>query len=348
MKISKELKVGALGLLALTLFVLGMNYLKGLSMFSKNRVFYTYFDDSKGLLRGASLYLNGFGIGKVTNMELDSKTRKIKIQVTVGEKVDIPKDSKIVLFSEGVMGPTSLKVKLGESATFIQEEGVLGSELEGTLMENVQTQIDPIKMQVEILSKQLNQIARWANYTLDSTGSRNTIVNILNNADASVANVKGVSESFDDVIKRIDEAVISINQLIASTNRVVSNVDANKANINETMNSINRTMQNVEYISDSLAKATNEIRVLVEEVKGTLENISQITAGIQNGEGSVGKLLKDEGLYSNTTGAVEKLNIAIADVDSLLNEIKANPKKYLNVKVVVFERRPRKGEGTKD
>lgn len=348
MKISKELKVGALGLLALTLFVLGMNYLKGLSVFSKNRIFYTYFDDSKGLLRGASLYLNGFGIGKVTNMELDSKTRKIKIQVTVGEKVDIPKDSKIVLFSEGVMGPTSLKVKLGESATFIQEEGVLSSELEGTLMENVQTQIDPIKMQVEILSKQLNQIARWANYTLDSTGSRNTIVNILNNADASVANVKGVSESFDDVIKRIDEAVISINQLIASTNRVVSNVDANKANINETMNSINRTMQNVEYISDSLAKATNEIRVLVEEVKGTLENINQITAGIQNGEGSVGKLLKDEGLYSNTTGAVEKLNIAIADVDSLLNEIKANPKKYLNVKVVVFERRPRKGEGTKD
>lgn len=348
MKISKELKVGILGLLAITLFILGMNYLKGLSVFSKNKVYYTYFDDTKGLLRGGNLYFNGFAIGKVTNMELDMKTKKIKVEITVKEKLDIPKDSKVIIFSEGVMGPTSMKLALGKSANLLEEEGVIASELEGTLMENMQTQIDPIKMQVELLSKQLNQIAHWANYTLDSTGSRSAIISILDNANASVANVKVVSDQLDDVITKINNAVASIDQLAASANRVVVNVDENKSNINGTMSSINGAMENVKYISDSLATATNEIRKLVAEVQGSLENVKKITNGIQNGEGSAGKLLKDEGLYTNATGAVDKLNMAVTDIDSLINEIKANPKKYLNVKVVVFERRPRKGEEIKE
>lgn len=345
-KLSNEVKVGIIGLIVLSMLIYGLNFLNGSSYFNKSLTLFSEYPNAKGLKKGAAIYYNGIMIGKVKDLRLNTKTYGAVAELHITEDIKIPKDSKSVIFSEGIMGPVSIRLELGESTTMVADKGTLTAEIEGTLTENLEGKVDPIRMQVEVLSKQLNNIASWVNYTLDSTGSRNTLIHILDNANESATNVRDVSRDLDDVIAAVNKTVNSINDLANSATSVVRNVEDNKGMINNSMAKIDGTIDNVKYISDSLARATVEIRklayeaqIMIDQVKASLENVKQITAGLEKGEGSAGKLLKDDALYLNTKNTIARLDSAVQSVDGLLNEIKANPRKYLNVKVVVFERK---------
>lgn len=349
LKISNEIKVGIIGLITLALLVYGMNFLKGTSLVNKSTTLYVDYDNVGGLLKGASVLYNGYTIGKVNNLSLDAKTHKIRAEIIIQEDMGIPNDSKAIIYSAGLMGPIAIRLDMGKSEKVVEDEGTIEGGLEGTMTENLENKVDPIRMQVEVLSKQLNNIAGWVNYTLDSTGSRNTILEILDNANASTESVKGVTKDLDKVIAGVNKAVESVNLLANSTNNVVSNLDNNKGNINSSIAKLDGTMTNVKSLSDSLAMVTKDIKRLMAEaqtavaqVQSSLDNVKGITAGLQNGEGSAGKLLKDDALYANAKNSIARLDSAVITVNNLLEEIKANPKKYLNVKVVVFENKHNK------
>lgn len=351
LKLSNEIKVGIIGIIVLSLFVYGMNYLKGTSLVSKATTIYAEYEDAQGLLRGASIYYNGYRIGKIMELSLDPKTHRIRAEIRIEEEnMEIPANSQAMIFSEGVMGPMSIKLNMGNSPKMLANEGIIEGVVEegmfagiknagtGTLEEAKRVLKSADSTTIADLKVKLNNItANVDGMVAEARGSA-----MIANANSATARVNDITKDVKGATQDLDKIIASVNAMITSLNGVI---ESNKP-------AINGSMSNAKKITDSLALATSEIRKIAKQAENSLaqlnvslENVKSITTGLQNGEGSAGKILKDDALYANAKNSVARLDSAMQTVDDLLKAIKANPKKYLNVKVVVFERKPKVEEG---
>jgi phospholipid/cholesterol/gamma-HCH transport system substrate-binding protein len=345
LQISREIKVGVVGLITLGLLLYGLSLLKGSSLVGKDFVLNSYYDNVNGLKKGGFVLYRGMQVGRVSDMALDPKLGKIRVELEISQPIDIPTDTRATIFSPSVMSDPAVRLDFGGSSKNLATGNTIKDSLEGGLVANFQSQIDPIRKEAEVLSKQLNQIAGWVNHTLpDSNQSQNSIRGILDNANSSVANIKDVSGRFDEVLVKVNKAIASIEGLAGSAKNVVENIDGNKGNINGTISKLDATMSNIEQFSDTLAVATEEIRVTLLEAKKTIANLTSISQSIKDGNGSIGMLMKDKKLYENANSSVSKLDSAVSGINQLIQNINKHPKDYLNVnaKVVVFERKDKK------
>ena len=296
---TKSILIGVSFIIAMVLFVWGFNFLKGKSLLNNQFEFYTMYDNSKGLLPGDIVTINGMQVGTVSSLEFHpSKNGTIVVEFTTDNGLNIP-DNSVVKLSSSLMGSVSLNLVLGNSNTFAKNGDTLMSAVDNGTMDLITETIMPLKDKIETLSVSLNTLTVNLNDLLNQELKTN-----INN---------GVS-SFASSMNNIEIISSDLQQL----------VDSKDGKLTMVVNNLETITDNFGVVSDSLKRI--DYNRLVLSLENCLTEFNTLMTGINNGEGSAGLLVKDDSLYYN-------LNESVATLQSILEEIKANPKK---IKLSVF------------
>lgn len=301
MKFSREFKTGILVIAASVILILGYNFLKGTSLFKEERIFFVKYDNVEGLMPEASVTVNGLQVGKVKQIFISEESR----DVTVSFMVDSPnfhfsKTSEIQLYNPGLIGGKALAVfpdydnlqmaKAGDTLIGIMEKG---------MMEIVADKVIPLGDDLGNTIARLDTLLMGLNEVMDEKGKEH---------------LRSSFENIDDTMASLSKATTSINTLL----------EANNKKISTSIDNFEKTSNNLVRISDSLA--TLDTQKLVYEIEQTIAGLNNVVNKLENGEGSIGKLLEDDNLYQNLEGASKEL-------EELMRDIKLNPKRYVHFSI---------------
>lgn len=325
LKISNEIKFGILGAIALTAFVIGLNYLKGMSIFSRSFTVYAEYDNLDNLLKGAMVKLNGNQVGRVDDIVMDMKTHKIRITVKLNEDPQLPADAKVVIYSADLMGikavrldyadcKSSKNLENGATVEGIVDGGMMGtaSKLMGDVSKRVDSLfIDSLKMNAMGSLNRVKEITSSVNSLLDAQ-NRASVAASLENLNAITKHIKELSLQLDAVVKSVNDVATSAKGTINSATGLIND---NKGNVQY-------AVANVGKMSDSLNYIVKDVRKTLNGVNETVEGLKKTLAEVENGQGNVGKLLKSDDLY-------QKMDSTITNINGLVVDLKANPRKYV-------------------
>ena len=314
MKISNETKVGALTAVAITLLVLGFNFLKGRSLIKTGHYIYAQFPDAKGLMVSHAVMVNGFPIGSVYEIEnVDANLKLIKVGIKLKSSYNIPINS-IATIASSPLGSPSIEITLGkDSINFLKDGGFINTENPLGMLDKLSSKLDPI-------GDNLNKTLITLNNTLLNL---NSIVdpNTKNNLQSSVANIQKLTDNLTKASVSLTEMLNQQNGALAKSMTNMSNFTSNLNNQNE---KINGTLANIETTTKNLSNA--DIEGLLSKMKSTLETLNTAIAKLNSNSGSLGLLMNDKALYNNLTNTVRSANI-------LMDDLRIHPKRYVNISV---------------
>jgi phospholipid/cholesterol/gamma-HCH transport system substrate-binding protein len=312
--ISKEIRVGFVFVVATAVLIWGVMYLKGLEFFTNKRVVYATYTRVNGLVVSNPVVISGLKVGQVKALYFSTRDRgKIVAELYLVNDYPIPKNSTAVITSSDLLGSKEVAIVLGDSKEMIKEGDTLNASTEATLGEELNQQIVPLKKKTEKLISSIDTLVG----TLQQVLNEKTV----NNLAQSIQHVKDALQNLAHLTYNIDTLVGGEK---ARLSQIIINVESISNNLKQNNDKINHIFTNFSNISDSLAKMN--IPTTFGQVNTAIRDLSQVIDKVNKGNGSLGSLINNNNLYQELTKAAKDLNL-------LLEDIKANPKRYLKVSV---------------
>lgn len=306
MKVSNETKVGALTAIAITLFILGFNYLKGRNITNRSKTIYAVFSDVSGLTNSSPVYVNGFQVGRVIDMEeKDIALSGIVVGIDLSKDYMIPKDS-YAFIDKGLLGDPSIKLVMGKSNQYVVD----GDSLV----------VQPTTDLVGDLKKTLSPALDNLNATMTSVQTTLQKFNeILNPA---------TQENIRSMIAHLNETTAALEILMDPKNGKLANslthIEHITGNLDKNSGKIDTTLTHLQTFSENLSQA--DITALVKDLKNTLAALDKTIVQVNDPKGSVGALLHERSLHNELQQTSRSLTI-------LLDDLKTHPKRYINISV---------------
>jgi phospholipid/cholesterol/gamma-HCH transport system substrate-binding protein len=307
MKITKEIKVAVLVILSIVLFYWGFAFLKGKNLFDTSTKLYAVYDNVAGLVEAAPVTINGLIIGKVNAIEMlpDGKM-KVELVIT-NEQIKIAKSSEAQIMDSGLIGGREIAIINNFSDTnYTQSGDTLKASNKLALTDELANQIGPVKDKVEVLLENANKLIENLNATLDASTQQKL--------KASIASLELTMSEFSKISKNANEIL-----------------SENKSKLTTTLSNFEKTSGNLNTMTTSLEKAN--LGATVKKLEATLTNVNGIMANLEQGKGSMGKLLNDDTMYTNLTKTSKELEL-------LLQDLRLNPTRYVNVSVFGKKNKP--------
>lgn len=290
---TKEVKIALVAIVALVLLFFGLNFLKGLTLFSSSATYNMSFKDLKGLSESTAIYADGYKVGTVTSIEYDYENAgNVLVKCDIDPQLRIPKGSQAEIESD-LMGNIKVNLLLANNPKEKIEPGglIMGIDEKGMM-----AQFQEVLPTVMAIVPKLDSIVTSVNTILANP----SIVNILRNAEDMTANLKVTTSE--------------LNSLAMQLNRSMPGM----------MQHANATLQNTETLTGNLAKV--DVDATMKKIDNTLDNLEQMSKALNNREGTLGLLMYDKGVYNN-------LNSTMRHADSLMIDLKAHPKRYVHFSV---------------
>ena len=305
-KVSNETKVGALTVIAVTLLVLGYNFLKGKSLLKKSNVIYARFADVGALEISNMVKIKGFRIGNVYKIDnMDKDVSEVIVTINMTEDINIPKNS-VAIINSSLTGSASISVLPGNATSFISFGDTLQSSSNPDILSKVMTSVDPVMVNV----KQAIDSLKLVLSNLNSVFDEHTKANLK----AVIANLKTSS----------DDLTVMLNSKNGALAKTLNNVETFTTNLNGNNEKLNTTIENLKNTSQKLSEV--EIKETVANLNNTITQLQGILQKANKGEGTLGLLINDPKLYNNLQNTSRSLNI-------LLDDFKLHPKRYVSVSV---------------
>lgn len=298
MKATRELKVAVLVILSIVLFYWGFSFLKGKNLFDTTTKLYVVYDNVAGLAPSSPVTVNGLTIGKINKIDVLENGKMLVEMAITNEQVQIAKSSLAEIQGMGIVGGREIAiiVNFGDKNYAVSGDTLKAANKLG-LADELAVQMEPLKIKVEKLLDNANQLFEGVNSTLDKSTQANLRL--------SIASLQQTLDEFSQVAKNANDIVTS-----------------NKSKLNTTFTNFEKTAANLTKISDSLAKAN--LASTVKNLEKTLANVNGVLQDVEQGKGSMGKLMKDDVLYTNVTKTAKELEL-------LLQDLRLNPTRYINV-----------------
>lgn len=309
LKMKNEVKIGILVAVTIAVFILGFNFLRGRGMFSSDKEYYSYYDNVQGLQESAVIQLNGFAVGKVSEIEL-LPDRRIKVTFLLNKNMKVPKGTVAQLASADLISGTKLiSLNMSNASEYIPEGGLIEGKGSTGILDNLGDQVSPL---VGVLQHTVT--------SLDTL--LNTVNDIIN--DDTRKHLNASFASLEVVLQQMSGLASQLNAQSHNLAGVIQNVSSITGNLAGSNERISNTLTNLETFSTSLNKAP--IQQTVEELQRAAGSLQGIVSKINDNNGSLGMLLSDKQLYNNLTGTLGTLN-------TLLDDINKHPAKYVNISV---------------
>lgn len=292
----KFVVIGISVVAALALLVFGINYLKGINLFHTSNYYYAVYENVTGLAVSAPVTANGFKVGQVREMEyMYDNPGHVRVELALDGKLRIPEGTVAVLGSD-LLGTATISLEMPQSANYLSVGSDLVSRQNSGLMDNVSGELMP------------------------------GIVGMIPKIDSLLVVVTGLvaDPALAQSVKRLDA--------------ITANLETMSANLSGATRQLPSVMNNVADVVDNLDRMTCSLDSLSNELKGLplnetmanvlvlTENLKNTTEQLKSSDSSLGLLLNDPELYNS-------LNRTVASLDSLINDVKAQPKRYLKFSV---------------
>lgn len=316
---SRETRIGILSIIVIAASIWGYKFIKGQNIFSSQQFFYINYDDVGQMQQSSPVFNLGYQIGTVTDIYREpDRYDKVVVEIEVIKKFKVPKEA-VAIINQSAMGDKSIHIEFNKacsgadcakSGDFLKGEykSVLGS----------MTSPDEVKKYLDEVVKGLK----------DVTGKLDTMVNDPNNVmgktmsdlQLTMANMKSLTGNLDREMQRngkVNNILANVQELSASIEKQrIQSILANADSISNKVNEID-----MKAISDNTNKTMAEAQAAIAELSKTMEKADKailefnaLLAGINKGEGSLGKLVKDDKLYDELKDAAEKANVLMLDI----------------------------------
>lgn len=301
----REITIGISVIVAIVILIFGIEFLKGINLFRPAHFYLAYYENVDGLEVSAPVKVNGYKVGQVREINFDyKKPGKTEVVLALNNHLQLPVDSR-ALIKSSIMGEAYIEINIGSSNEIIPLGGDVPTQQGGGLLDGLSETLMPkITRTLEVVDSlviNLNKVV--ANPAIGS----------------AVGNLEGIS---DNILKASSGLDILMNRQMPGMVNNASGI----------INNFNRVMYRVDTISGNLVMLTDELNRMplkntVEGLNATVSNLESFSAQLKNQNSTLGKLMNDPELYN-------RLNSVAASVDSLIVDIKRNPKRYISIKLL--------------
>jgi phospholipid/cholesterol/gamma-HCH transport system substrate-binding protein len=300
LRLSKEIKAAFFVLSTILLFIFGFNFLKGSSILDKQKTIYAVYDEVDGLLVGANVMINGLSIGNVTELDFLPNSTKILVTLKVKDKLNFSSKSTASIYETGVLGGLAISIEpIFERESVVNSGDTLNSSVRPGLTELINRQIEPLSRQLQSTITSVDSIFTGAS-------------NVLN---------RQTQEELKESINVLTSAIKAINNSSIIIEKTLTDKNTQ----------INNTIDNFEKISSNLVEVSYELNSfglsnLLSNLEVSIDGISSIVNKLDSDKSTIGRLINEDEVYNSLNSSIESLNTLIID-------IKANPKKYVHFSV---------------
>lgn len=284
---TREVKIGLSFIVAIVCIVVGINYLKGINVFEPSNRYYAKFDRLDGLVVSNSVMVRGYKVGQVSDIAYDfTLEHPFTVTILVDDAVRLPLGTKLVLCDDGLLGGKVVDLRYGTDTLFYASGDTVASDIDAGLMDAVATLVPKL--------------------------------------EGTITRVDSVLES----VNRIASSKELKNSL-RSIETVTADLKVSSAQLKRMMNTqVPRIVDDVNVITGDLKKVSGDLKqvefaALFARIDHTVNNLQVFSDKLVSGEGTIGKLMNDDALYTN-------INTTVTSVNDLVVDLKANPKRYVH------------------
>ena len=297
-KISNEVKIGFTALITLVVFIWVYNFLKGKDLFSKTAQYYVVYDNVGGLAESSPIEVNGYRVGVVQGIEfLDPQSGRLLVTLSVDKGFRFPVNTYAEITTASLLAGMKIQLVYGNGPGTYSNRDTIPGRLAESIITKVENELGPMKEKLSDLISTIDTVISSVNEIMDPQ--------FRTNLKSGVASLSSTAKSIDEAeLKATLENINKFTQMLAD----------NSGKLTSTFSSLGN-------IADTLAAA--DIYSSVSNLKSSLEKASKLMGNINNGQGTAGKLITNDSLYTNLSNSLESLNL-------LLLDFKANPKRYVH------------------
>ena len=314
MKVSKEVRIGLIMTVGIAVLFWGVNYLKGRDFFTRQRQVFAVYNQVEGLTSTNPVMVNGMKVGMIYQLALQQDGRII-VSMHVTNKVYIPRNSKAEIFSTDLLGSKGIRLVFGDSKEDLVDGDTLDAGIQLSLSDQVNAQVAPIKAKAESLLSSIDSILLTVRAVFNEN-TKNNLRRSFESISNSLVSIENVAGSMDTVLAKQGRLRV-----------IFDNIESITSNLKDNNENLTKIITNFSSISDTLAQS--KLAEAVGNTSRTLEQTSALLEKVNKGEGSLGMLANNDSLYNN-------LNSSAHNLDALLKDFQANPRKYLKVSVISF------------
>ena len=313
MRVSNETKVGALTVIAVTLIIIGFNFLKGKTIFKSGNFIYAKYHDTKGLIVSNPVYVNGYQVGTVFEIEnSNAQLSDISVAIKMNDNYQIPTNS-IATIQENPLGTNSIYISLGKATTYLKNGDTVKTAPATSLLGDFMNTLSPMGEQFKKTIDELRKVLVNVNTVMDDQNKANfkeLISNLTKTSD-------NLNKSMASIEQMVDQKGGSIAQTADNINGFTKNLAENNKKITNIINNLDSTSQ---AIKDANLNQT------IKEIQSALAGINLTLQKLNTGNGTAAKIMNDPSVYT-------ELKNTINSVNTLVDDIKVHPKRYINISV---------------
>jgi phospholipid/cholesterol/gamma-HCH transport system substrate-binding protein len=310
-KARNEVVIGAVVIVILAVVYFGVSFLKGVNIFSSQTRYYAIYDEIGGLDVSSPVIINGFKIGIVKSIELESNgSGRLVVEVVLNNAdVAVPKDSQLKIYDSDFFGGKAIQIVMGDSSVMANSRDTLIATVEKGLAETLKNEIDPIKQKSTQIFQSVDSVLATLQRTLNNSGAEglpslfSSLQRTMNNLEATSAN---------------------LNVLIANNGGRVSEIISNAQSLTNTLKAnndrIDQAIKNITQFTDTLSRI--RLTTTLYKVDQAMGHFESVMTKVNSGQGTLGKLVNNDSLHNELVNATHSL-------DLLLDDMRNHPKNYV-------------------
>lgn len=307
MKISNEVKVGAIAIITIVVFIWLYQFLKGKNMLNKDAVYYSVYEKVGGLAESSPVEVNGYRVGVVQSITfIDAVSGRLLVEFSVDKDFRIPRNTIAEIVPVSLLGGMKVQFVYGDGPGFYEYSDTIPGKLAESLTDMLETELIPVKNRISHLVSQVDSVISSINEIMNTSFKKDL--------GGTMANLNSTSENIDDILgSKKAELKTTLDNLTSFSDMLAENTGK-----------LNSTFSNIQGITDTLQAA--DIYGTINNLRASLEKTTTMLNNLNEGQGSAGKVLTNDSLYNN-------LNNSLQNLDLLLQDLKTNPKRYVHFSV---------------
>lgn len=324
MENKNEILVGALTIIGIALFILGFKFLQGDNIFSRSKYIYIVADRVPGITASSPVLENDVQIGRVNDIQITTSPSfpyKAILTLKLNSDVVIPNDSKFIIYGLDMLGKMGVGLVRGESSSAAKETDTLKCLVKGNSIDQGVDLITQMKPKLDSTIDAFKALASNLNTQLGS-GDNALLKKAVGDLSTTLQSVNRLAGNADKMITTLN-GTLTDNK--SNIDGILKNVNALTAKFNDETGKIDSILTNFQTLSGKVASL--DLESTIGAAKGTLEQLKKTLSLINDGDGSISKLLKEDGAYKDITKTIQSLN-------AVLTDLKANPKKYISLSLI--------------